>query len=158
MQKEERNFLIACSNAVGGFWEQWVFLLDDMLDGFWNLLNQWFGKRKLWSGSNSSSICFAHLTNHHLFTGSPWCLIGIYSLHSFSCIDTSGSGIPSSGIRFEGLHFINLSNPSYDLKRPTWYYVKVIVKKLLLLGFNKKIWVRSMKSYVDKEFGIATIK
>ena len=86
--KEEWNFLVAGSNALSGFWEQWVFLLNDMLYRFWNLSNQWFKKRKLWSGSNSSIICFLCLTNHHLFTGFPWCLIVIHSLNSFSSIDT----------------------------------------------------------------------
>ena len=36
----EWNILIAGYNAVGGFWEQWVFLLNDMLYRFWYLSNQ----------------------------------------------------------------------------------------------------------------------
>ena len=93
-QSEFSHQGFAGSNAVGGFWEQWVFLLNNMLYRFWNLSNQWFKKLKLWSGSNSSSICFPRLTNHHFFTGFPWCLIAIHSLYSFSSIDACAAWPP----------------------------------------------------------------
>ena len=37
-----------------------------------------------------------------------------------------------SGIRFESLYFINLLNPSSDLKRPKWYYVEFMGKKIAI--------------------------
>ena len=93
--KKELIFLIPGFNAVGGFWEKWVFLLSDMLYRFWNPSKQWFEKRKLWSSSNSSSICFPRLKNCHFFTGFPWCLLAIHLLYSFSSIDACAAWRPS---------------------------------------------------------------
>ena len=71
-----------------------TFLLNDMLHRLWNLLNQWFEKRKLWLGFISSSICFPLPTNHHLFTGFSWYLIVIHSLYRFSSIDSCAAWRP----------------------------------------------------------------
>ena len=117
-------------------------------------------KKKKYSGSNSSSICFPRLTNHYLFTGFPWCLITIHSIYGFSSINTCAAWLlrlPDWALFWEPV-FSLFVEPSSDLKRPKWYYVTVMGKKLLLLEFNKKIWVGSRKCYVDKEFGIATTK
>ena len=41
-----------------------------------------------------------------------------------------------SGIRFESLYFINLFNPSFDLKRPKRYYAEFIGKKIAITGIQ----------------------
>ena len=140
--KEKWNFLIAGSSAVGGFGEQWVFLLNDMLYRFWNLSNQWLEKRKLWSSSNSSSICLPRLTNQHLFTGFPWCLIAVHSLYSFSSIDECAAWRPHLPDRVYVLRACIFSIRRTQVL--TWkdrngITSQLWAKKLQLLGFNKKI-------------------
>ena len=130
--KEEWNFLIPGSKTVGGFWEQWVFILNDILHRVWNLSNQWFEKRKLSSGSNSSIFWFPSFTNHHLFTGFSWCLIVIYSLYSFCSIDVCAAWcpcLPDWAFVSEPI-FSQFFELKFRPKRPKWHYVTVMGKKI----------------------------
>ena len=102
--KEEWSFLITGSNAVVGFWEQWVFLLNDMLYRFWNLSNQWFKKRQLWSGP----ICFPRLYWLSLICH-RYTLIIYFFFHRYMPCLTSLS--PWLGSRFGSLCFFNLFWP-----------------------------------------------
>ena len=117
-------------------------------------------KKKLWSGSNSSSICFPRLTSHPLFTGFPWCFIAKHSLCSFSSIDACAgwcSRLPDRGFVLRAWIFSICRTQVLTWKDRNGIASQLWAKTLVLQGFNKKIWVRGMKCYVDKEFGKATI-